>query len=321
MIIQPKSGYIGHVRNPKSGSDAADRRVNDFLEFLHGAGFEVRTEKTKSVEHSIELTKSFANDPDCKLILAAGGDGTVRVILDTVSRSNPDKKVMIIPCGTMNLLARELGYQVTVEDMIDIFKNGITHELDMGRIGEIGFACVAGFGIDGQVVRLSDEQRKGHITGLHYFWPIWRSFWSHKFPAMRVIADGQTIFEGSGQVLVGNITRYGIALQILENADYSDGKLDVCIFKSKNRWQLLSLAARTLLKLHRKSHDVLYHKARKVRVEPLEKPVYTEIDGDPGPQPPLDIEVKPAAVKVVGPRHSRIKTVVTQILDKLDNLG
>lgn len=321
MIIQPASGYIGHVNNPKSGSQAAEKRTSEFLEYLKQAKFEVRTTDTRSVEHSVELTRSLVNDPECALILAAGGDGTIRVILDTVSRMEISQKVMLLPCGTMNLLARELGYKITVPDLIDVFRHGVIHDLDMGRIGEIGFACVAGFGIDGQVVRLSDEQRKGHITGMHYFWPIWRSFWSHKFPAMRVTADSEVIFEGSGQILVGNISRYGVAFEILDSADYSDGKLDVCIFKSKNRWKLALLAVLTLIKLHRKSHDVIYKKSRNVRIEALEGPVYSEIDGDPGPEPPLDIQVHPAAVKVIGPRHKRLEGLAAQMLSQLDNIG
>lgn len=314
MIIQPSNGYIGHIQNPKSGSDQARALVDGFTEYLRTAGFDVRTRQTRSPEHCRELTETFLHDPSCALILAGGGDGTVSEILDTVSRIDKDKKVMLIPCGTMNLLARELGYRLTLDDLIDTFKNGIVHPLDMGRANGRGFACVAGFGIDGEVVRLVDEQRKGHITGFHYFWPIWRSFWRHRFPPMRVYADGDKIFTGSGQVLVGNIARYGLALRILDQADFSDGQLDVCIFKSRSRLRLLLIALLTLLKLHKRTNDVIYRQARKVRVEQISRSVYSELDGDPGPDLPVDIEVVPAAVSVVGPRRETIAGIVDRVI-------
>ena len=142
-----------------------------------------------------------------------------------------DKPMLIMPCGTENLLASELGFDEKAETLIKVFEEGYIRPLDLGKADGRCFTSIAGFGFDGDVVKRVNELRHGHIHHLDYFYPIWRTFWDYKFPPIKVVCDGEEIFDGQGLVFVGNISRYAIGLQILHYADYGDGLLDVCIYK------------------------------------------------------------------------------------------
>ena len=107
-LMNPKDGYIAYIVNPKSGASSNKLTVGRFKEYLQERGFEVRTSLTRSLEHACELATNSAVDYECRLVVTAGGDGTIREAAHGLEGS--DKPLLIIPCGTENLLANELGF-------------------------------------------------------------------------------------------------------------------------------------------------------------------------------------------------------------------
>jgi YegS/Rv2252/BmrU family lipid kinase len=311
--MTPQDGYIAYIVNPKSGAGIGRRVIDRFRDYLCDKGFEVEMDYTNSLEHAGELTLGHCGNDNCAMIAAAGGDGTVREIATVIAHSGYDKSLMIIPSGTENLLANELGFGRSTKKMIEAFEGGNYRRLDLGRMDGRMFASIAGFGWDGDVVDLVCKKRKGHITHLNYFWPIFKTFWGHKFPLMKVEADGEEIFRDKGLVFVGNISRYAIGLAVVRDAKYDDGLLDVCVFKCQSRWKLLVHALRTVFKKHVESNQVVYCKAREISISGDESEVKSELDGDPGPILPVDISIEPSAVKVLVPPDSRPLGMRTRI--------
>ncbi|NLH18303.1 MAG: diacylglycerol kinase family lipid kinase [Phycisphaerae bacterium] len=315
-MIQPGDGYIQYIVNPKSGSSSNKLLVAEFKDYLLRAGYEVRTHFTESLIHACELATTGCRDRDCALVAAAGGDGTIREAVHGLAGSA--KPLLIIPSGTENLLANELGFGLKTDSLIRAFEGDCIHPLDLGRINGRHFTSIAGFGFDGTVVRIVTENRKGHISHLDYFWPIWQTFWGHRFPRFQVSIDGKEEFDGHGMVFVGNISRYAIGLQILHDAQYGDGLLDVCIYRCRGKVHLMKHTVMTLLKRHSKRTDVLYRQCRKVSIASNSPVVNTEIDGDPGPRLPVQIDVIPHAVNVLvppGAKPAGIRTRMMRILD------
>jgi YegS/Rv2252/BmrU family lipid kinase len=307
----PKNGLITLIVNPKSGASSNKRLVSGFRAYLDQKGYPLKVEFTRSLEHGRQLAQQAAANPDCSLVVGAGGDGTIREVVCGLSGSA--KPLLVLPCGTENLLANELGYDVRLETVINAFENGQLRSLDLGKANDIYFTSIAGFGFDGKVVQRVQAVRKGHISHLTYFWPIWRTFWDYTFPPMKVFIDGNAFFEGPGLVFVGNISRYAIGLEILKKANYSDGLLDVCIFRCASCWKLLKHAACTVLKTHLKSRNTLYTQAKSIRIESSVNHIPTELDGDPGPALPVDISIIPAAIQVVVPPGAKPAGIRTRI--------
>jgi YegS/Rv2252/BmrU family lipid kinase len=310
----PKEGYIFFIVNPKSGATSSKVLVNHFKRYLLDNGYEIKLTYTKSLKHARELALEEATKYDCKLVVGAGGDGTIREIAHGLEGS--DKPLLMLPCGTENLLASELGFDEKPETAIKAFDEFYTRFLDLGKVGEQFFTSISGYGFDGSIVRRVTQIRKGHIHHLDYFWPIWRTFWDYKFPPIKIEADGKELYNGPAMVFVGNISRYAIGLQILSQADFGDGMLDVCIYKCSNQLELVRASVLTVLKSHSNSKSVIYTKAKNIRIS-SDVEVYTEIDGDPGPNLPVEITVVPQAVKLVVPKGAKPAGMRTRLMRML----
>ncbi|HPS56333.1 MAG TPA: hypothetical protein PLP05_12110, partial [Sedimentisphaerales bacterium] len=217
-----------------------------------------------------------------------------------------DKPLLIIAGGTENLLSNEFGFDGKLKTIIDTFKNGQIKAFDLGNLNDRCFTSIAGFGFDGEVVHIVSNSRKGHITHANYIWPIWLIFWRHQFPQMKITVDDAELYNGQAVVFVGNISRYALGIGILKNAYYSDGLLDVCVFKCKSKWNFLKLSILTFLRQHVKNKDVIYMQGKNISItSDTPQAVKTQIDGDPGPSLPVDIKVMPGAVSVLVPKNAK----------------
>jgi diacylglycerol kinase (ATP) len=115
-------------------------------------------------------------------------------------------------------------------------------------------------------------------------------------------------------VFVGNISRYAVGLQILHYADYSDGLLDVCIYKCASHVRLVKHSVMTILKQHAAGGDVIYRQGRSITVSSDAGGIETEIDGDPGSALPVKIDVIPQAVNCLVPEGAKPAGIRTRII-------
>ena len=310
--MKPDDGYIAYIVNPKAGASSSKLTGRRFEQYLVKKGFGVKVSITKSLEHACELATNAGIDYDCALVVAVGGDGTIREVAHGLEGS--DKPLLIVPHGTENLLANELGFDETLKTLIRTFEAEYVRPLDLGQANGKCFTSIAGFGFDGAVVKRVSEQRDGHIHHFDYFWPIWRTFWSYRFDPMRVEVDGEEIFDGSGLVFVGNISRYAVGLQILHYADFGDGLLDVCIYKCASQLHLAKHSLMTIFKRHADCGDVIYRQGKNIAVSSDVAGIQTEIDGDPGPALPVKINVIRHAVNCIVPEGAKPAGIRTRII-------
>jgi diacylglycerol kinase (ATP) len=314
--MKPEDGYIAYIINPKSGASTGEKLPGwRFEEYLKGRGFDVRTNLTRSLDHACELASDAAIDDDCSMVVAVGGDGTIREVAHGLESS--DKPLLIVPGGTENLLANELGLEKSLATLTKTFEAGFTRDFDLGNANGRCFTSIAGFGFDGEVVAEVSSNRIGHINYFDYFWPLWRTFWRYQFDSISVEVDGEQIFDGRGLVFVGNISRYALGLNILEHANYSDGLLDVCVYKCSHRTHLVKHSLMTIFQQHHGSSDVIYRQGKKILVNSTNAKLPTEVDGDPGPAVPVEITVIPKAVRVMVPEGAKPAGIRAQILRAL----
>ncbi len=310
--MKPDDGYIAYILNPKAGATSSKLIGRRFEQYLVRKGFDVRGSLTTSLTHARELATNAAVDYNCAMVVGVGGDGTIREVAHGLEGS--DKPLLIIPHGTENLLANELGFDERLKTIIRTFEAGYIRPLDLGRANGRCFTSIAGFGFDGAVVKRMSELRAGHINHFDYVWPIWRTFWEYKFDPMRVEVDGEEIFDGPGLVFVGNISRYAIGLQILHYADFGDGLLDVCVYKCASQLRLAKHSLLTILKRHANRRDVIYRQGKNITVTSRTNRIRTEVDGDPGPALPVQITVIQHAVKCIVPEGAKPAGIRTRII-------
>lgn len=314
-MMKPDDGYICCIVNPKAGSTSRNILSRKFEDYLKKIGFDVRIKITTSLENACELATDAAVDFKCGMVIVVGGDGTIREVAHGLEGS--DKPLFIVASGTENLLANELGFDDDLDSLIRMFKAGYSRPLDLGCANGRCFTSIAGFGFDGDVVKMVTHRRDGHIDHFDYFWPIWKSFWDYKFPPMKVQVDGKEIFDGRCLVFVGNISRYAVGLQILHDADYSDGLLDICIYKCASHLRLVKHSAMTILKKHSTRADVIYLQGKNIKISSDTEGIQTELDGDPGPPLPVEIEIIPHAVNIIVPQDAKPTGLRTRLLRAL----
>ncbi len=310
--MKPQDGYISYIVNPKSGSTSCKPTGRRFQDYLVKKGFAVKVRLTTSLTDACDVATEAAVDYHCAMVVVIGGDGTVREVAHGLEGS--DKPLLIVPCGTENLLANELGFDEKLKTIIRTFEAGFIRPLDLGNANGKCFTSIAGFGFDGQVVRRVSQQRRGNIDYFDYFWPIFRTFADYKFDHLTVEVDGVQTFQGPALVFVGNISRYAMGLQILHYADFSDGLLDVCIYKCASRLHLVKHSLMTMFKHHADCRDVIYKQGREISVTSASADIKTEIDGDPGPALPVKISVIPQAVNCIVPQNARPAGMRTRII-------
>ncbi len=285
VIINPLSGYGGHKLM------RADLRNE-----IRSAGMDVVEYTTRCAGDATRYAASIVGQASG--VVVWGGDGTVNEVANALVGT----ELPILPCpaGTENLLAKELGVPQKPEIIARILRTGQVVNCDVGVINGRNFLMVIGIGFDGEVVHRVAAERTGHISHLSYFWPIWRTLWEHRFPRMRVVADGQEVFNGQGAAFLGNIARYATGLRICRDAQFTDGLLDLVIFPCTSQAELLYYASWTALRKHPEKGKCVYRQAKTIQFE-TDSPVPTQVDGDVGPDTPLNVSLAPGKLKLIVP--------------------
>ena len=283
------------IVNPASGRGRVAAALQEALERLSASGRRGCIHTTAGAGDATVIARGL---PAAAAVVAVGGDGTVREVAEgLLGRAIP---LAILPAGTENLVAKQFQIDASPVRLVGTLMNPTIREIDVGLVGQRVFLVVVGVGFDAEVVRRLSRRRRGNITHLDYLLPTWQSFWSHHFPSLSVHADGQVVFEGEGLVFIGNMPRYGVGLSILRNAVVDDGLLDICIFRCRSRSKLLSHAFRIACGRHLTSSDVLYLRAREIRVS-SDVPVPFEVDGDDGGDLPADIRLSSQKLQILVP--------------------
>jgi len=286
------------IINPKSGSSQNFNVLCKLREYLEENDNKVNIAETRSMEDVMNLS-ARARAENVSALIVAGGDGTISNALETLAYS--DLPVLVIPNGTENLLACEFGLDSTLQSNISLLRDQRTCTLDLARANDRVYMAVAGFGFDAEVINRIHQVRTGHITHNDYIWPLCRTFGEYRFPHFHVEADGECVCDEPALVFVGNIARYAAGLKIHPEANGTDGWLDLTIFKCRNQWQLLGHSARTLFNRAQKGPGITRKKCRQVRISSECSDIPVQLDGDPGPNLPIEIEIMPAAAKILIP--------------------
>lgn len=296
MIHQDDKRPVHIIINPLSGYGwNKDLRLR-LRDEIRAAGMNAEEYTTRCAGDATRYASTIVDQASA--VVVWGGDGTVNEVANALAGTQTP--VLPCPAGTENLLAKELGVPKNPKAIAGILRTGEILDCDVGVINKQHFLMVIGVGFDGEVVHRVVAKRTGHITHLSYFWPIWRTLWSHRVPRMKIIADGREVFDGQAAAFMGNIARYGGGLRICRDALFTDGLLDLVIFPCHKPTQLLYWTALTLLKKHPENKRCIYKKVKTVRFE-TDSPVLTQVDGDAGPDTPLDVSLAPGKLKLIVP--------------------
>jgi len=228
-------------------------------------------------------------------IIAAGGDGTVNEVVNGMAGSSA--ALGILPLGTMNVFAAELGLPKDLRKCWEVIQAGHTRPIDLARANAHAFVQMAGAGFDAQALQKTSWDAKRNLGPLSYLLSA-AQVATQKPPLLRVQAGG-TLQEGSF-VLIGNGRHYGGPFPVFPNARLDDGLLDVVIFKNLSHLDLIRYAQGILFGTHPNMHDVTYFQTPTLTVT-SESEVPVEVDGEVIGNLPVTFCCEPGALPVLVP--------------------
>lgn len=247
-----------------------------------------------------------AVDAHADLVIAAGGDGTVRVVSTELRET--DVCCAILPMGTGNLLARNLEIPLDIEDALEVALTGEPRTLDLARLvvdhGEaVYFTGMAGVGFDAALMDDTDENLKKVAGAIAYVVSFAKQLGA---PARRVrvrVDDRIRLRRRAVLILVGNTSSLHGGVQLFPDATPDDGELDLLLAEPRTLGGWARLFHVIVQKI-RRTKTVAYYSGRHIVVD-LDEAAPWELDGDTeGTGRHFEFEVVPDALRVITARRA-----------------
>jgi len=240
-----------------------------------------------------------------KIIVAAGGDGTVNEVVNGISQYNAGCKdasehvvLGILPVGTMNVMAYEIGLPGrNLEANWEIINKGAHPEIDLWLANEQYFCQLAGVGLDAEIVQQTTWDMKKRFGPLSYVMTAARVL-GQEAPLMSVEINGRPPLFGS-VVLIGNGRHYGGPVPVFQNASNTDGLLDVLIFHGRGPLEVFQFLSALAVTGFSECGDLDYLQTSDFKVTSTATVPY-ELDGELGEVTPVHFRPAPFKLKICG---------------------
>lgn len=308
-MVEARFRDVALIYNPLSGRSRW-RRQRDLAEataWLEAAGMRITTLATPRPGSTTDLAREQV---ECgrDLIIVCGGDGTINEVVGGMAGSNVP--LAILPAGTANVLAKELGLPREIGRATRYILEGEIRRIALGRVrrpdGQRYFVCLGGVGPDGQIVHWLDVRAKLSL-GLLSYWleGLWQLF-AYDFPWFEVEANGErwrAVF-----AVVSRTRHYGGPIQITRRANLFSEEFELAVFTRRQRIRFLLYLVANWLRLLERFEEVRFIKTRHVRCLPAEvgKRIFVEVDGEEAGTLPCEFEVIPDALSLLVPRGSTL---------------
>jgi diacylglycerol kinase (ATP) len=286
------------IFNPTSGRGAGAKLQKE-AQALLGEGYEWLP--TRRPGDAMELAQEAAGRVE--VVVAMGGDGTVgdvaRGILAAQGATGREASLGILPAGTGNDVARNLGVPLRLEIAAEIIHSGVVKRVDVGVLNGVPFLNNAGTGFDAAVMQTMNtgirrlKGKPAFLAAILKTLPTYRPF------TVTLEIDGVPRKADKGMLLsILNGKVYGAGMEAAPQAEMDDGRLDVLLIKSMSKLKLLPLVSKVGAGEHLGHPAVEMFQARSLKVTTI--PVLpVNMDGEIRGTTPLEITVRSRALKVL----------------------
>lgn len=290
------------ISNPKTGRYAS-RRIRPIQELasqLESAGIAVDLKLTAGPGDATNLAASAARNGSSDVIVA-GGDGTINEAIQGLAGT--DARLGILPRGTANVLARELGLPIDDQEAIAIAAQGKSRKIYLGlAINETTneqrhFILMAGIGLDASVVKRVQPSLKKRI-GKGAFWLSGFSHlatWNPQPFTLKINGEKYTATFAT----IGKAARYGGDLAITPGARLDKPEFEICIIQTSSRMRYLRLLSQAMRSgMPRDKPEVCFVTATTVKAH---GDAAVQIDGELLGHLPMRFEIAPHSLEVIVP--------------------
>lgn len=241
---------------------------------------------------SLEKIKDAIARSEAQRIIAVGGDGTLKLVAECLLGTNTP--IGIIPAGSANGMARELGIPLDIEEALELVINGKPVQIHAIKIN--GELCIhlSDIGFNAYVVKKFDDLPQRGMLG--YAKATWKALWSHHKMNVEIRTGDDNVCAEAAMVVIANATMYGTGVKINPEGKLDDELFEVILIKKYAVMEILK-ARFTDLPFNPDKIELL--KTRKLKIKTNHR-VHFQVDGEYiGKVNEIEAEIIPAAISVI----------------------
>ncbi|MEK6673157.1 MAG: diacylglycerol kinase family protein [Nitrospirota bacterium] len=286
------------IANP-AAKKASGQKIQTAARLFDYAGYDLKVFLTEK-RGDAEVFARNASSDGAGFVIAAGGDGTINEVINGLAYTGT--KMAILPLGTTNVLAKELGIPENIGGAVKRILNGSAHTVSLGKITFTHhasritryFCLMAGIGFDADAVYGLSGGLKRYSGKWAYIASGLRMLSMYSPERLTFIVDG-TAYAGYSAI-IGKASRYGGDFKATPDASITEPELYACIMHGKRRVDVLRYVYGIVIGRHLRYKDVTYLKTSSVQIDGT---AHAQVDGEYLGTTPATVSVARDALKVV----------------------
>ncbi|MDP1726984.1 MAG: diacylglycerol kinase family lipid kinase [Bacteroidota bacterium] len=285
FIINPLSGG----KNKKGIPQIIDRVIDQTI-------FDIEYSVSESEAETIAIA-SDGKHKQLDAIIAVGGDGTINNIARHLAGS--EIALGIVPMGSGNGFARELGIPLSVQKSLEIINRFNIKKVDTGMVNDQTFINVCGVGFDAHVSSLFAGSRTRGFS--NYIRITLKELYAYKSQTYELVIDGKQYTQKAFMLVICNGTQFGNNAYIAPGAIFDDGIFNITIIEEFKFWNALGLISHLFMKNINKDRNVKTYTGKNIQVM-RKNAGHVNIDGEPVLlDNNLNIQVNPLSLNIILP--------------------
>ena len=253
--------------------------------------------------HDIAAVAREAAQSSERIVVVAGGDGTISAV--AAALAGTDKILGVLPVGTLNHFAKDLGIPLDLETAVRTIKDGAVVAVDVGEVNGRVFINNSSLGIYPQIVSRREAQQERLARGKWpaFFWAAIQALRRFPFLDLRIAFEGEEIFRRTAFLFVGN-NEYEIAgFNLGSRTCINGGKLGLYLTHGTGRFGLFRLAFHALFGRVDQAEDFDVFSVTEARIETRKRRLLVALDGEvERMETPLHYRTRPGALQVLVPK-------------------
>ena len=284
------------IYNPRSGSGMFKNNLDLIVRKFQSRGMigvPVRADASLSVDQFLaEIDVTYY-----RKIIAAGGDGTINIVVNAMIRNDIHLPLALFPAGTANDFAHYFDIPTDIDGMLSIALGDNYTEADVGRCNDKYFVNVAAIGSVIDVSQKTDATMKNALGIVAYYLRGLSEMTSLKPVEVTITSPEYNFTENIFFMVVMNGNSAGGFRKLGVQSSINDGLLDVIIFKDMYLIEILPLVINVMQGKHDENKNVIYFQTPSLRIEsPVN--ISTDVDGENGEPLPLQIDIIPRRLRI-----------------------
>lgn len=281
--------------NPKAGNGMFTSNLDKIIGRFQANGMMIVPVRASD---NIDISDIIAQlDDSFVKIIAAGGDGTINIVVNAMIKNNCYLPLAVFPAGTANDFAHYFEIPTDLDGMLNIAVNDDCIPADIGCCNGRYFVNVAAIGSVIDVSQKTDATLKNALGPLAYYIRALGELTSLHPVEVTVTTPERKLTENIFFMVVLNGNSAGGFRKLGVQSSINDGLLDVIMFKEMKLTEIPIVGLKVLQGRHNEDENVVYLQTPELRIESPEN-ISTDVDGELGQPLPLDIKILPKRIMI-----------------------